>query len=74
MCTKFVRVTSSLAECVYNIILAVKGYNELSTIFSFITREIKVCSKIKRRQDLWKDAAKIDISESSPPICCIIRC
>jgi hypothetical protein len=74
MCTKFVRVTSSLAECVYNIILAVKGYNELSTIFSFITREIKVCSKIKRRQDLWKEAAKIDISESSPPKGCIIRC
>jgi hypothetical protein len=67
MCTKFVRVTSSLAECVYNIILAVKGYNELSTIFSFITREIKVCSKIKRRQDLWKEAAKIDKG-------CIIRC
>ena len=75
MCTKFVRVTSSLAECVYNIILAVKGYNGLSTIFSFIYQGDKGLQQDQEKaMDLWKEAAKIDISKSSPPRCCIIRC
>ena len=64
MCTKFVRVTSSLAECVYNIILAVKGYNEFSTIFFFYYQGDEGLQQDQEKaMDLWKEAAKLDSSE-----------